>query len=51
MEALWDALCHDSEEPPSPTWHEDVLTERRNRIESGTARFLSIEEARERLLG
>jgi len=51
MEALLDALCHDSEEPPSPTWHEDVLAERRDRIESGTARFLSIEEAKERLLG
>jgi hypothetical protein len=51
MEALWDALCHDSEEPHSPAWHEDVLAERRDRIESGKARFLSIEEARERLLG
>jgi hypothetical protein len=51
MEALWDALCRDTEEPPSPTWHRSVLAERRERIESGEAKFLSIEEARERLLG
>ena len=51
MEALWDALCHDSEEPQSPDWHRDVLSERKKRIESGEAKFLSIEEARERLQG
>lgn len=51
MEALWDALCHDSDEPQSPAWHGDVLSERKQRIESGEAIFLSIEEARKRLLG
>lgn len=49
MEALWDALCHDSEELQSPKWHRDVLAERKRRIESGEAKFVSIEEARERL--
>lgn len=51
MEALWDALCHDSEDLPSPEWHRGVLAERRERIESGEAKFLSIAEAKERLLG
>jgi len=51
MEALWDALCHDSEEPQSPDWHRAVLAERKARLESGEAKFMSIEEARERLLG
>lgn len=51
MEALWDALCHDSEQPQSPEWHRAVLAERRERIKSGEANFLSIGAARERLLG
>jgi len=51
MEALWEALCHESEEPQSPEWHAEVLAGRKRRIESGEAKFVSIEEARERLLG
>lgn len=51
MEALWDALCHEPEEPKSPEWHRGVLAERKRRIQSGEAKFVSIEEARERLHG
>jgi len=51
MEALWDAVCHDSEELPSPEWHRDILAESKERIESGEAKFVSIEDARERLQG
>lgn len=51
MEALWDALCHDSIEPDSPDWHESILAERKKRIESGEATFYSLQEAREKLLG
>jgi len=49
MEALWDALCHEDAEPESPQWHGDILAERRRKIESGEARFISIEEAKRRL--
>ena len=49
MEALWEALCHESEEPKSPEWHAEVLAGRKRRIESGEAKFVSIEEARKRL--
>lgn len=49
MESLWDALCHDDKEPESPDWHGAVLDERRKKIESGEAKFLTIEEARGRL--
>ena len=49
MEALWDALCHDKSEPESPEWHGDILAERRRKIESGEAKFISIEEAKRRL--
>jgi len=49
MEALWDALCHEKSEPESPQWHENILVERRRKIESGEARFVSLEEAKRRL--
>lgn len=51
MEILWDALCHDTEEPPSPEWHGAVLADRKKLIESGEATFMSLEAARERLRG
>lgn len=51
MEALWDALCHGQAEPDSPDWHESVLDERRKKIESGEAKFVSLEEAGQRLQG
>ncbi len=51
MEALWDALCHSPSKPDSPSWHEGVLNERRKKIQSGEARFLSLDEARNRLRG
>jgi hypothetical protein len=51
MEALWDALCHESEEPKSPEWHRGVLAGRKRRIQSGEAKFMTLEEARARLQG
>jgi Putative addiction module component. len=32
MEALWDSLTHESTEIKSPTWHSDVLSERKEKI-------------------
>jgi putative addiction module component (TIGR02574 family) len=51
METLWDALCHEPKLPESPEWHREILVDRRRRIESGKAKFVSIEEARKRLQG
>ena len=50
MEALWDAMCREAKEPASPEWHRGVLAERRRRIESGEAKFYTLQEAREKLL-
>ena len=44
MEQLWDSLLQDQNRLESPTWHRDVLEQRRRRIESGDAHFLTIEE-------
>jgi hypothetical protein len=49
MEALWQVMCDEDGEPDSPDWHEAVLEERRNKIDSGEAQFLSIDEAKKRL--
>ncbi|MBF8277767.1 MAG: hypothetical protein HW390_2840 [Candidatus Brocadiaceae bacterium] len=48
MEELWDALCHEDQEIESPEWHGTILEHRRNKIETGKAEFLSIEELKAR---
>ncbi len=44
MEELWDALCHEEEEIKSPAWHGKILEERKNKIKSGEAEFITIED-------
>ena len=46
MEALWDSLVDEESEVESPEWHRDILDERRRKIETGKAEFISIEELR-----
>lgn len=48
MEILWDALLHEDVEIQSPGWHQGILTERMARIESGEAKFLSLQELKSR---
>jgi putative addiction module component len=49
MELLWKSLSEKPDEVPSPAWHEDILAARLAKIEKGEAKFLSIQEARQRL--
>jgi len=44
MEALWDALTHGESEPPSPTWHEEILASRKLKMDAGGATFVTLEE-------
>jgi putative addiction module component (TIGR02574 family) len=46
MEALWDSLLDEESEIESPEWHRDVLEERRRKIETGKAEFISLEKLR-----
>jgi len=48
MEHIWDSLCHEEIEPSSPSWHETILTERKKMMDSPDAKFLTIEQLRER---
>jgi len=46
MEALWDSLIHEEFEIESPEWHRGILEERKRKIESGKAEFISLEKLR-----
>jgi hypothetical protein len=44
MEALWDSLVYESDAVETPDWHEKILQERKEKITSGMARFISLAE-------
>lgn len=46
MESLWEDLARSPESIESPSWHKDILDERRRRIADGTARFVDWETAK-----
>ncbi len=46
MEALWDSLVEEESKIESPEWHRDILAERKRKIESGKAEFISLEKLR-----
>ena len=48
MEQLWDALCREDQEIESPAWHEGILKDRKNRIDSGDAKFFTLDQLKER---
>lgn len=49
MEDLWDDLCRRSEQVLSPTWHNDLLTEREQNIRVGEAVFEDWDAAKKRI--
>lgn len=49
MEMLWDSLQKDADGLDSPAWHKEILEERRTKIESGEAEFVSLDEAKKLL--
>jgi hypothetical protein len=49
MELLWKSISEKPAEVVSPAWHGDIVAARLAKIEKGEAKFLSIEEARQRL--
>jgi len=44
MEELWDVMCHDDSALVPPEWHTNILSKRREKMESGKAKFITIEE-------
>jgi hypothetical protein len=49
IEQLWEALSRSDDAVPSPSWHGDVLEDRKRRAQHGEARFLTLEQLRGRL--
>ena len=49
MELLWRSLSAEPDRVASPAWHRDVLQQRRAKIESGKAEFLTIADLKKRL--
>lgn len=48
MEQIWDTLCHEANEVASPAWHGSVLEGRKNRMDSGDASFLTLDQVKSR---
>ena len=46
MELLWEDLARSPESVESPTWHKDILDERRQKIADGNAQFEDWETAK-----
>ncbi len=46
IEALWDSLLDEETEVESPDWHRGILEERKRKIETGQAEFISLERLR-----
>lgn len=49
IEEIWENLLRDSENIPSPAWHDDVLSAREQRIRDGQSRFSDWNEAKARI--
>ena len=49
MEDVWTSLCQNTGDVQSPQWHEEVLAERRRRLEAGESKVSSWDEAKARL--
>lgn len=44
MEEIWDSLNHETPEIDSPSWHADVLQERKEAIKNGDVKVYTIAE-------
>ncbi len=49
MDQLWDSLTRDGDEIPSPGWHQELLADRKARVQRGEAKFLTLDQLRSRL--
>ncbi len=47
MESLWDSFRYEHETIETPEWHKNILQERREKIASGNAKFISLSELKQ----
>ena len=48
MEQIWESLCQEDQTIESPFWHEGILNERKEKIDSGEAKFLTLDQLKKR---
>ncbi len=44
MEAFWDSMLYENAVMDTPKWHDNILKERKRKIENGSAKFISLTE-------
>ncbi len=49
MEAIWDDLCRKADSIPSPSWHEEVLNEREEKVKKGEEEFIDWNKAKKNI--
>ncbi|MEA3240772.1 MAG: addiction module protein [Pseudomonadota bacterium] len=49
MEILWDDICRNSPDYPSPAWHGEILQEREENICQGKDKFEDWEEVKKEI--
>lgn len=49
LNAVWESIENKDDEIDSPDWHTEILAERAAKIESGEAKFITVDELKERL--
>ncbi len=47
MELLWDSLSHQKDRIDSPSWHYEVLRKRKELIEAGETKFITLEQLKD----
>jgi len=46
MELIWTSLLNEDAEVQVPDWHDNILSKRKKQINSGEAKFISIDDLR-----
>ena len=49
IEMIWESISTSSEYVQSPAWHKKILKSREDKVSSGNAIFLNMDEVRDRL--
>lgn len=48
MEALWESLCAEENEPESPNWHKELLTIRAEKLKENNIKLYTLDELKAR---
>lgn len=49
LEAIWESLCRQPSDVPSPSWHGDILQKRATSAQDGSSQFTDWAEAKQKI--